>query len=323
MFGDRRSSVVANYETRPTAMKGPVPVKHSKRKAREERLIQEYQALEDFANLGDTPDDVQKFRKKSSGFFPNEKTEWIYRNAEFWMTFSNLPERRPDNYRGIFRRVLPAADSPMTTEAWADMARELRGTLRSCRPPLLWYRTLLRAVWRREDPDGSCLRHLLGFDADRIPFPGEEDTELEPLSLFMWKEHPEKKPHPVTINGITFEIRQKETDTIAGLPYGTPVVDGNTAIISWEFGCQFQRAVYDLMQDRWRAKVCSWRKCRRYFIADKVMRKYCQEKCYWARKDEQANAYYYRTARAARQEKTLRAKSHKGEIGLARRHGAN
>ena len=203
-------------------MEGTVPVKHSKRKAREERLLVEFQALEDFANLGDTLNDVQKFRKEQPDFFPDEKTEWIYKNAEFWITFSNLPERRPDNYREIFRRVLPAADSPMTTEAWVGMARELRGKLRSCRPPLLWYRALLRAVWRREDQDGSCLRHLLGFDADRIPFPGEEDTELEPSSLFMWKEHPEKKPHPVTINGLTFEIRQRKQTRLLVCRTGPP-----------------------------------------------------------------------------------------------------
>jgi hypothetical protein len=131
-------------------MKRTAPVKRGKRKARDERLIGDFQALEDFANLGDTLHDVQKFRTKWLGFFPDRKTEWIYRNFEFWMTFSNLPDRRPDNFREILRRVFPAADSPMTLEAWADMAREFGGKLRSCRPPLLFYRNLLRAVWRRD-----------------------------------------------------------------------------------------------------------------------------------------------------------------------------
>jgi len=283
-----------------------VPVRVSKRKATKEWLW-ELQALADFANLGDSFDDLQLFRKNKRRFFPDDLTKWIYRNAEFWMTFSNLPEKRPDNYREIFRRVLPAADSPMTTQAWADMARELRGELRSCRPPLLWYRALLRAVWRREDPDGSCLRHLLGFDADRIPFPGEEDTELEPLSLFMWKEHPEKKPEPITINGITHHIRQKETETIAGLPYGTPVVDGNTGIITWSFGCPLQRAVYELMQDRWRAMVCP--NCGKYFVADKTAQRYCSPECYREKKGMKALDYWNRIGRAARQAKALRAKS--------------
>jgi hypothetical protein len=187
------------------------------------------------------------------------------------------------------------------------MARELRGKLGSCRPPLLWYRALLRAVWRREDPDGSCLRELLGFDADCIPFPGEEEIEFEPLSLFMWKELPEEKPHPVTINGITVEIRPKETDTIAGLPYGTPVVDGNTGIITWSFGCQFQRVVYDLMQDRWRAMVCP--ECGKYFVADRTAQKHCSSKCYGVKKRKQALSYHYRKGRAAKQAKALRAKS--------------
>jgi hypothetical protein len=291
-----------------------VPVTISNRKARKERLL-EFEALADFVNLGDTLDDVRTFREKWPDFFPEEKTEWIYRNAEFWMTFSNLPDKRPDNYREIFRRVLPAADSPMTIEAWADMAKDLRGKLRSCRPPLLWYRALLRAVWRREDPDGSCLRELLGFDADYIPFPGEEDTELEPLSLFMWKEHPEEKPQPITINGITYRIRQKETETIAGLPYGTPVVDGNTGIITWSFGCTFQRDVYDLMQDRWRAMVCP--ECGTYFVADKTAQKFCSPKCWAKRKREQALDYYNRKGKHARQKaKSLRAKPQRRITGV-------
>jgi len=284
-----------------------IPVRVSKRKAREERLLRDFQALEDFANLGDKLDDVRRFRKKWSNFFPREKTEWIYRNAEFWMTFSNLSDRRPDNYREILRRVLPAADSPMTTQAWADMARELRGKLRSCRPPLLYYRNLLRAVWKKEDPDGTCLWYLLGFDADRIPFPGEEEIEFDPLSLFMWKEHPEEKPQPFTINGITSEIRQKETETIAGLPYGTPVVDGNSGIISWSFGSLFQRAVYDLMQDRWRAMVCP--NCGKYFVADKTAQRYCSPECFGEKKGMKALDYWNRIGRAARQAKALRAKS--------------
>ena len=361
-------------------MQTTISLRVSKRKATKE-WFWELQGLAEFANLGDSFDDLQQFRGDRRRFFPDDLTKWIYRNAELWMTLSNLPDRQPDNYRETLRGIHPAVDSPMTPEAWAGMAGELRDKLRFCRPPLLWYRALLRAVWRREDPDGSCLRHLLGFDADCIPFPGEEDTKLKPLSLFMWKEHPEKElparvqkrrnlnrrrltvvlinplvseasrrraamnltgntaytddtqaktvccsddsrepiftflrawqqPQTVTIKPMTFEIEQKETeerDTFAGLPYGTPVVDGNTGIITWSFGCPLQRAVYDLMRDRWRAMICP--NCGKYFVADKTAQRYCSPECYREEKGMKALDYWNRIGRAARQAKALRAKS--------------
>ena len=235
-------------------------------------------------------------------------------------------------------------------------------------------------MWRREDPDGCCLRHLLGFDADGT-ISGEADTKHKPLSLFIWKERPEREvparvqkhrslnrrrltvvlinplvseascrraatnltgntaygddtqaktvccsddscepiftflrawqqPQPVTIMPMTFEIGQKETeerDTFSGLPYGTPVVDGNTGTITWSFGSLFQRALYDLMQDRWRAMVCP--NCGRYFVADKTAQRYCSSECYLEKKGMKALDYWNRIGRAAREAKALRAKS--------------
>jgi hypothetical protein len=116
--------------------------------------------------------------------------------------------------------------------------------------------------------------------------------------LFRWKVPEGPKQH--TIGPLTWI--DKETETSSGLPLGTPVVNGNRGTITWEFGCQFQRAIYYLMQERWRAKICSWSQCRKYFVADKVVRKYCSEECYRKRKQEHALDYYYRVAKARRQE---------------------
>ena len=185
-------------------MQTTIPVRLSKRKAREERLIQQFQALEDFANLGDTLDDVQRFAKKWPRFFPHEETEWIYRSAEKWITLSNLPDRQPGDYRDLVRRYRADPDAPITMGDWAEMARTFRREFRSHRPMLFFYRSWLRAVWRRRDPDGSCLMQLLGFDAERLPFTEVDEKEVDTMGLFERKEHPEEKPGPFTINGITF-----------------------------------------------------------------------------------------------------------------------
>ena len=89
------------------------------------------------------------------------------------MTLTNLPDRQPDNYRELIRRYRADPDAPITMEKWAEMAETFRVELSLCRPALIFYRTWLRAVWRRQDPDGSYLRHALGFEADGPAFHDE------------------------------------------------------------------------------------------------------------------------------------------------------
>lgn len=279
-------------------MQTTIPVRVSKRKAREQRLW-EFQCLIDFANLGDTPDDWAMFCKNWPEPFPASITERIYMNAEVWWELTNLPDTRPDNYREILRRCRADPDG---VKDWANFARECRRQLRPLRPYLLYYRNLLRAVWRREDPGGGCLKELLGFDAVGIPFHEKGEKVKEDRELYIW---PIEEPESTTIGPLTWKAR--ETETSIGLPTGTPVVDGNTGTIGWDFDCPFQRAVYDLMQERWRAMVCP--QCEKYFVADKTAQRYCSPECYLIRKGCKALDYYNRKGRYARQKaKALRAK---------------
>jgi hypothetical protein len=283
-------------------------VKRAKRKAREERLSQDYQALEDFANLGDTLDDLRKFRLEQPTFFPDYLAEWIYRSTENWMILSTLPDTPDEQLKETLRRRFNL--NPDDCENWPEMAQLYRADGIDI-PPLLFYRDLLRAIWRREDPDGSCLKYLLGFEEGKLP-----DVEGG-KELWLFGLPPEPAPEPF----MTYRIKEKQVTQYAGLPCGTPVVDSSTGVISWSFGCPFQRAVYDLMQERWRAMVCP--ECGKYFIAYKTAQKYCSTKCTGERKQKKALEYYHNRGRAARQEKTLRAKSQKREIGPARRHRAS
>src|SRR5215467_245134 len=95
-------------------------------------------ALQEFANLSDDPAEWQKFREHWPRFFldepvagepkgPNDLTEWLYRVAE----------------------------------DWANYGPEIKARTR---PPLLWYRDHLRAVWTHNDREGVSLPLLLGFE---------------------------------------------------------------------------------------------------------------------------------------------------------------
>ena len=94
---------------------------------------------------------------------------------------------------------------------------------------------------------------------------------------------------------------------VSDFPEGRPIIDGRTGAITWEFGCPFQRAVYDLMQDRWRAMVCP--QCHKYFIADKTAQKFCSSRCWGDKKAEQMREYYHQKGKIERQRrKTKRSK---------------
>jgi protein-arginine kinase activator protein McsA len=54
-------------------------------------------------------------------------------------------------------------------------------------------------------------------------------------------------------------------------------VDGLSGQIRWRFECEFQRSLYELMQCRWRAKVCE--QCGRFFVALKTAQRFCSARC--------------------------------------------
>ncbi|HEV3279420.1 MAG TPA: hypothetical protein VG860_21710 [Terriglobia bacterium] len=226
----------------------------------QQRNIAEYEALADFANLGDTPDDWRAFREKWPGFFsktsgfehpgPENLTEWLYLQAEEWAKWGVASPRR------------------------------LETTL----PALLWYRDHLRAVWTGNDPNGVSLSMALGFGAEAMSIAAKVGSPVtKTLASSNFFVVPEGSFNP------------EKLGTVGGLPMGRPVVNGIAGTISWEFGCAFQRGVYDLMRDRWRAMVCP--QCKRFFIAGRTAQNYCSPQCSTLKKQEQALDYYYRKAR--------------------------
>lgn len=198
-------------------------------------------ALEAFANIGETLDDWKRFRLRCPGFFPQDLSEWSHGSAPEWARkFQCHPKVK---------------------------------TL--LKPPFLFYRDRLRAVWTRDDHDGINLKLLLGFE--------QEVRDKGVLNYPLMTGQP---------------IDRDQQTTIGGLPPGRPIVDGVTGTINWEFGCAFQQCVYELMQQRRRAKVC--RECGKFFLADKTRHIYCSWACFVVRKRKRSLDHWYRKGRAKR-----------------------
>jgi hypothetical protein len=176
-------------------------------------------------------------------------------------------------------------------ENWAKELPEVKEVLK---PPLLYYRDRLRMVWSRKDPKGVDLKLLLGFEREARE-EGASQGLLMPGTLFKRKGD-RKLSLGKFIPGQPIDPDQQTT--FAGLPPGRPIVDGISGAITWEFGCTFQQAVYELMQQRWRAMVCA--ECGKYFLADKTRQTYCSSNCFGNRKRKQSLDYWNRKGRAER-----------------------
>jgi len=213
-------------------------------------------ALESFANLGELPEDWRRFRLKFPEFFPIDLTEWFYTFAEHWYT---------------------------EFQAYPELRAELK-------PPLFFYRDHLRKIWSGEDRRGIFLKLLLGFEQDV-----KNEMEIGRCDLFMPSRlYTVKGKRKMKVGSFIpgQPANEAEQTTIGGLPPGKPVVNGVTGAITWEFGCILQQSVYELMQQRWRAMVCT--ECGSFFLADKTRQTYCSSACFGEMKRKRALDYWNR-----------------------------
>jgi hypothetical protein len=239
-------------------------MKIAKRQATATRESQ-LNSLEAFANLGETPEDWKRFRLKYPHFFPENLTEWFYNYAEDWAL----------RYEPGLKEIL--------------------------KPPLLYYRNRLRRVWGRNDRHGANLKLLLGFEKEV----NHSDVEEGQLLMSGWPYRPKGK-RKLTL-GILIPGQSLDDDaktTVAGLPPGRPIVNGATGAIDWKFGCALQQAVYELMQQRWRAMVCA--ECSKFFLADKTRQVFCSPACCGEARRKRALDYWNRKGKAERDKRTAK-----------------
>ena len=203
----------------------------SKRLAKDK--LKMFEALAAYANIGDGPEDWNRFRLMYPDFFP-------------WTSgFKHEGFKNLDDWMYSFA---------------AEWHKNLSGF--PVLPPLLWYRNRLRSVWARTDRHGYGLAILLGFEKEATNIAAAHRGEM----AF------EQIARPALIPGQP--VAREESH---GLPQGRPIIDGVTGRITWVFGCQIQQAVYELMSERWRAKICPL--CGKFFVAMKTAQKLCSVRC--------------------------------------------
>ena len=220
--------------------------------------MRSFEALAAYANMGDQPGEWKKFRLMYPDFFP--VTSGFAQKG-----FENL-----DSWMYDF------------ADEWhKDFSDLPPGVI--LLPPLLWYRNRLRAVWARNDQHGYCLAILLGFEDEAAEIAAEHRGEVsfEPIA------------RPFVVPGQPIAKEKSH-----GLPQGRPAINGVTGAITWEFGCEIQRAVYELMQERWRAKICP--QCGRYFVAMKTAQKVCSAACSGDAARKRALTWWNQTGRKRR-----------------------
>lgn len=184
-----------------------------------------------------------------------------------------------------------------SAENWYE---ELRGLPVPLVPPLLWYRNRLRSVWARNDPHGYALAILLGFEkeAENIGRDHPGEVAFEPIV------------RPALIPG-----QRALKEESHGLPPGCPVINGVTGGVSWEFGCAIQQAVYELMRERWRAKICPM--CGRFFVAMRTAQRLCSTACAENKARERALTWWNETGSKRRAKATKPSASPHGRPVLS------
>lgn len=169
-----------------------------------------------------------------------------------------------------------------------------------------WLKRQLRTVWEGRDPAGIRLAVLLGIrDVNYAGIP-EGDFAAEATE------------HAVIFSDL-IDLRdapgEDSTTLGAHMLFASRITpDWHGGRLQYEPTIDFQDAVYALMNESWRARVCPI--CRRYMIATKPANMYCSTKCTGVAKQKR-NLEYWRSEGKARRAKRTKASK---KIGRRGRH---
>jgi hypothetical protein len=245
-------------------MEPTIPLRPANRQAKQDRL-RGFEALEEFANLEYNPKRWEECKGRWEQF---KKRRPDFFPPDLGTEYCELSVPWPDPVKP--ERSVDVSERTLLIGARGEtlivrVIARFRGKIIHLGSVPTLFRKMVRAVWTHQDPNGLALKSLLGFGPPAIES-GDSAVELPGL-----------------------------------LPGGKAIVNEVSGAITWEFCCQLQRAVWDLMQERWRAMVCPV--CRKLFVADRTAQRYCSPRCYAAKKAGQSLDYYYSKGRQKRQEK--------------------
>ncbi len=169
------------------------------------------------------------------------------------------------------------------------------------------FRDYLRRLWRsdfyKDDDstvDGRYLQYVLGLETRYTVDPpgGLTDATL---------------PDQAFRNGWTVLSREHKGVYCAG--GATVLPQWRSSKFEYMSSIDFQRAVYLLLSESWRAKVC--RRCSKYFIADKPAQMFCSTSCANQSKNENGRRYWRDKGTALRKQRIK--KRNKRAMGSSRK----
>ena len=215
-----------------------------------------------FANLRDTPEQYRQFANQWPTFFPIRVLDMSRQGKTAWDAPCVL---------------VPVIDNP-PSEIWVkDISWDP-----ACFGLALTYRDCLRDLWAApsKDEKEESLQVLLGIDSE-MQESMNKSTEGEQVTDVL-------NMYGVTDDGRNnLGWRDLSLSWLLVLkaypkaqPWGFPSVWPlwGTGDFAFEPDNDFQRAVYLLFRESWRAKICA--RCNGYFIAQKPPQLYCSSRCY-------------------------------------------
>jgi hypothetical protein len=176
-----------------------------------------------------------------------------------------------------------------------------------------WYKRMLRVVWEGRDLDNVRLGVLLGVQsvtdvsaAPRVSLPANQG----PARDF---QDDEREYQEIFDHDLLRRYKQHSTTRFLGAVgpgLGCAIVpDWRSGALRYDCEVHFQFAVYDLMRESWRARVCPI--CRRYMIAEKPGNFYCSVECAGAAKRKRDLEYWRTEGSKARTAKKRSPKTKK------------
>lgn len=228
--------------------------------------------------------------------------EWFWKGLE---RFANTTDS-VDDYRALGKAFPSFWPLPLwegRDVAWTSEAQ----------PLFIFYRDLLRRFWTRDPAyvqKGSYVNLLFGAVRD---LPLIAAGQVAPMSL-------ESEPPIAELDRVIAPLRTS-FPLLSGrnFPY-VPVAwflpDWNTGVVRFISQTDFQRAIWLLFGESWRAKVCP--SCSAYFIAEKAAQLYCSIAC--SNAAHQSSALRWWRSKGARRRAALTKKSKPTKIAKERKH---
>lgn len=152
------------------------------------------------------------------------------------------------------------------------------------KPSVFDYPYWLNQIWKGGETE-PCLRILLGIESP--PQPGDEGT-----------------PEDSWIVGLS-RIRAEFH------------AEWDEGVFRYQGACDFQRALYLLFLDSWRARVCA--KCGAKFIAARAAQKFCTTDCSEAMQREFRRRWWAKHGSALRRKRNESKSKKKGEKNVTRK----